>query len=183
MTKKIEVIKSLHEIAQDEHVEFVKFREKFSKYCKKNESAVTDLFRYLRGIEQDLSGYLNERPKINMDRAMIIKVLFVVKTELEIVRSNMINPDKLPKAPPPVGKWTNPKIDLIVLIYAIKNSINNGNVYYKTIQKCFEYIFQVNLGNISNRVGEPSGRIKKSKTGYFENLIEDFDQAYANLSK
>ena len=47
MTKKIEIIKALQKIAQNEHVEFAKFRKKFIKYCNENEDAVFDLLRYL----------------------------------------------------------------------------------------------------------------------------------------
>jgi len=47
MTKKIEIIKALQKVAQNEHVEFAKFRKKFIKYCNENEDAVFDLLRYL----------------------------------------------------------------------------------------------------------------------------------------
>lgn len=44
--------------------------------------------------------------------------------------------------------WTADKNDLVALIYAIAKSINNGNAAVKKIVRCFEYIFQINLGNI-----------------------------------
>jgi len=63
MTTKIEIIKVLQKIAQNEHVEFAEFREKLTKYCKKNEDAVFDLLRYLRGIEQELSDFYQRSHK------------------------------------------------------------------------------------------------------------------------
>ena len=193
MTTKIEIIKVLQKIAQNEHVEFAEFREKLTKYCKKNEDAVFDLFRHLRGIEQELSDFINGRIKISVERSVIIKVLKTVRTEIEIVRCRMkhpgyfihkpTKPPVLSKPPDPAGKWTKNKIDLIVLIYALKNSVDYGEVTYKALQECFEYIFQIKLGNISKRVVEAYGRKNQSKTGYFESLIEDFNQICDKLGE
>ncbi len=44
--------------------------------------------------------------------------------------------------------WTDDKIKLVALIYAIARSINNGNAKIKKIVRCFEYIFQISLGNV-----------------------------------
>jgi len=138
------------------------FREKFIRYCKKNEHAVEDLLRFLREKEQQISDCLNGRIHVDVKRAIVVKVLKTIRTEIDIVRYWMKHPGVLlhrkQKPPVPAGTWTNDKIDLIELIYAIQKSVNNGKVSIKSLQECFEYIFQVELGNIYDRVGELNER-------------------------
>ena len=99
----------------------------------------------------------------------------------------MNNPDKgvcqALKLPAPAGKWTNPKIDLIDLAYAIKQSVDKGKVTMKALQECFEYIFQVKLGNMYKRVGEYIIGKKAVKTEYFHHLIENFNQFISDKNK
>ena len=184
---KIEIPEMLQKIAQNEQVEFNKFRGKLIKYCKKNAHAITDLLRFLRGVERDLSECLKGRVEINVERAIIVKVLKTIRTEIDIVRYIMNNPEKevyqALKLPAPAGKWTNPKIDLIVLAYAIKHSVDKGKVTMRALQDCFEYIFQVKLGNMYKRVGEYIIGKKAEKAEYFHHLIENFNQFIADKNK
>jgi hypothetical protein len=49
-------------------------------------------------------------------------------------------------------QWTFPKIGLVELIYSLKELrvFNNGDADLKTITACFEYMFNVDLGNITS---------------------------------
>ena len=129
----------------------------------------------LRGIETKLKYCLEARIPENVDRAIVKKVLRTVKTELFIIKSKIKSPDLMeisaPKAPPPAGTWTSEKLNLIELIVAIvkTQSVNNGNVTQKAIQECFEYVFQVNLGNISNRFAEMD--IRKENDNLFLEVL------------
>ena len=187
--QEIEIIQILKEIAQNEHEKFKSFRERLIKYCNENENAVIWLLRILRGMEQDLSDCLNGRYTLNVDRPIITKVLKTIRTELDIIRYRMKHPklfeheSATKEAPQPAGKWTNEKIDLIELIYAIQMSVNHGDVTIKALQKCFEYIFQVDLGNVYKRLGELDDRKRESKTGYLETLVTNLNQIIEDLNR
>ena len=182
-----DIHKFLHEIAQNEHEKFKAFRERFVEYCIKNEKKVIMLFRLLKGIEQELSDCLNGHIHVKIDRIIILKVLKTIRTELEIVRYRMKFPHlfvhETTHTPQPVGVWTSDKIDLVELIYAIKMSVNNGNVPIKALQECFEYIFQIKIGNIYKQLGEINKRKKGSKTEYLESLIANLNQVIEELNR
>ena len=173
--KEIDIIKILKEIALNKHENYKIFRERFTEYCSKNENAVIVLFRLLKNMEIELNDCLNGNFQVDVDRTIIIKVLKIIRIELDIIKYRMKYPElfvqKQPDTLHPVGVWTNDKIDLIELIYAVKMSINNGNVTIKSLQDAFEYIFQVKLGNIYDRVGEINDR-KGQKATYLGSLIK-----------
>ena len=166
----INVIKTLQEISQNEPVKFKAFRDRLVEYCIE-EKAVLDLFRVLKGIELELNDCLTGRVPVGVERAIIIKVLKTTRTELDIIRCKMKYPEMIyftaAKKSLPVGKWTDDKVQLVELIYAIHNtkSVNNGNVTLKALQEGFEYIFQVKLGNISDKLREINER-KGDKVRY-----------------
>ena len=175
----LRIIETLNEIAKNEQEKFKAFREEFTQYCI-CEKAVLNLFRNLRSIEGDLQDCLEGRIEINVDRAIILKVMNTIQTELEIIRYKMkcsgLSDSTPPKVPKPVGRWTDDKLCLIELLYAIKQtkSINNGNITLKALQECFEYFFQVKLGNISDRISELLER-KTNKKMFLETLTVNFN--------
>ena len=164
----MDIKKELHEIAQNEHENYRAFRERLVEYCTK-EKAVFTVFRVLRDIETTLIDCLNGKVHVTADKAVVEKVLRSIKTELFILKTKLKSPELLeiaePKAPPPAGKWTTEKLNLIELIYAIDKtkSVNNGRATLKAIQECFEYVFQVELGNISKRIDEIDSRKAQNK--------------------
>ena len=178
MELKFNVIETLNYIAQNEHDNYITFRERFIDDCK-NEDAIFDLLRLLKGIEDELHDCLKGRIHISVDRNITVKVMKTIRTELDIIRYRMRFPglDNSPmlKSPKPVGLWTDDKICLIELIYAISHSgsINKGSITLKAIQDCFECIFLVKLGNISKRIDELM--IRREKKGYLETLITNLD--------
>lgn len=54
---------------------------------------------------------------------------------------------------PELLNWTEDKNDLIALIYAIAKSIDNDKAKIKKINRCFEYIFQIDPGNVYDALG------------------------------
>lgn len=86
-------------------------------------------------------------------------------------------------APPPAGKWTGSKLDLIELIYAIQISVDHGKVSKLALQKAFEYIFQVKLGKIYDRFPEIIDRKKGDKPKYLEILIHNLNRIFDDLNK
>lgn len=67
--------------------------------------------------------------------------------------------------------WTDDKNDLVALIYGITKSINNGNAKIKKIVRCFEYIFQIDLGNVYDALGDLNIR-KEGPCAYLKTLSD-----------
>jgi hypothetical protein len=174
----MDIIEILHELSENEPEKHKAFRERLTEYCMNTEHAVIVIFRILSGMEEELSECLFGVVKVDVDKAVIIKVLKAVKIEIEIIRYRMKNPEafelEFVNAPPPAGIWTDEKLNLIELIYAIckTKSVNNGNIKMKAIQRCLEYVFQVKLGNISNRIEEMDIRKENDKL-YLEILLNN----------
>ena len=81
-------------------------------------------------------------------------------------------------------KWTDKKIDLVELIYAIhtSNSINRGNIEISEIAEIFSEVFNEDLGNIYRTYAEIKNR--KNPTKYIdhlkEKLLEKIDHELGN---
>ena len=71
--------------------------------------------------------------------------------------------------------WTHSKIALVELIYAVKELgvFNHGEADLKTITRSFEYMFSVELGNISSSFQEILER-KKGYTNITDKLRDAF---------
>jgi hypothetical protein len=179
----IDIFETINEIAQNEHEKFKAFRERFIEYCEKEQTVVT-LFRVLKGIELELNDCIAGRVNINADRAIVEKLLKVIRTELTIVRYKMRYPAiielALPKVPQPV-EWIGDKIELIELIYAIY-TVNKKKIPLTALQDCFEYIFKVKLGNISGRFYQEIAVRKGGKIQYLAALIEGLNNFLNSLN-
>ncbi len=81
-------------------------------------------------------------------------------------------------------KWTDKKIDLVELIYAIytSNSINRGNIEISEIAEIFSEVFNEDLGNIYRTYAEIKNR--KNPTRYLDHLkdklLEKIDDELGN---
>jgi len=159
----IDIIQTLNEISQNESERLIAFRARITEYCI-NTKSVLYVFRVLKELELELNDCLNGLIYINVDRTVVIKVLRTIRIELDIIRLRIKDQSlmEFPESKPakPISKWTDDKLNLIELIYAIykTKSINNGKITLKEIQESFEEIFQVKLGNISNRINEIDNR-------------------------
>ena len=70
-------------------------------------------------------------------------------------------------------QWTYSKIDLTLLTYALKDLgvFNEGKADLKTIIRCFEYMFDIDLGNYSSSFQDVLER-KKGFTNITDKLRE-----------
>ena len=170
----MDIFQILQEISENEHENYKAFKNRLIVFCSGKGSAVVGLFRILKRMEHELEDCLLEKTKIDVDRSIIKKVLRTIKIERHILTYRLKNPaltnPEPAKSHPPPSKWTDDKIDLIELIYAIQKSVNNGNVSIKALQECFEYVFDVDLGNIEERIEEIVER-QGNKAHYLEKLI------------
>ena len=181
---KMDIKKILHDISHNEHEKFKTFKERLVKYCTDRKNAVSTLFRLLRTIEDELHECLKGVFKVNVERRIIIKVLKAIRIEIDIIRFRMKHPahyeQQMQGFPKSVGQWTGEKAVLIELIDAIQMSVNCGRVSVKALQECFEYIFQVDLGNIDEQLKELKKR-KGNKTQHLERLITHLNKVHDDL--
>lgn len=81
-------------------------------------------------------------------------------------------------------KWTEKKVDLVELIYAIHttNSINRGNIEISELAEIFSETFNEDLGNIYRIYAEIKNR--KNPTRYIDHLkdklLEKIDHELGN---
>lgn len=141
-----------------------------TQYCL-TENNLLEVYRLLRRIRYTI--------QINKDlfpqyESQYDYLLYIIDTEIEINRIKTEQPDlriKIPK----LLKWTDTLNALIELIYGTQNlSVNFGKGKLEEIAACFEFIFQIKLGNISEKFGDICTR--KPKKLYLdrvkENLLE-----------
>jgi len=86
----------------------------------------------------------------------------------------------------PAHKWTDPKVALVEVVYALhaKGAVDNGNADVKDIVEGFEYIFNIDLGNYY-AVFQQNIRLRKRKnrTSYLDSLIEYFERRMEYLDE
>lgn len=164
----------------DDKKSFCLIRNEITNYCSK-EKHIFQCYRNLKFLEVELQDLLDEPVQdFKKGKTIIFKILKVVKTEVEIakIRMKFANSledigEELP-ADIPRLQWTDTKTDLVELIYAVKSSLDDGNVTLKKITECFEYIFQIRLGNIYDKLNEISLR-KLDRTRYINKLMKNFN--------
>jgi hypothetical protein len=136
-------------------------------------------------MENELDDCLTGQIEVQVDRAIIIKVLKTIKIELFILKCRVKQPGlfdhETSKPVQPVGRWAGEDIELIELIYAIHTSVNHGAVSVKALQECFEYIFDIQLGNIETRLEEIKER-QGNKAVFLESLIKNLNKVHDELS-
>ncbi|HML65312.1 MAG TPA: RteC domain-containing protein [Dysgonomonas sp.] len=130
---------------------FYAFIKDLMDYCS-NERRVFSTYRVLNEIKADVT--IRNRT-IDLSICNIFERIYAfIDTEIAIAmckikNTNLIDIDCLPGNDLPVPlRWTNDKTALVALIYSIANSINSGKADISEIKKCFEYIFQIDLGDI-----------------------------------
>ena len=177
----MDIFKILQEIAENEHEQFKTFKNRLIEFCSGNGSAIIGLFRILKSMEHELEDCLLDKSKIDVDRTIVIKVLRTIKIERHILTYRLTNPALTNPDPPPASKWTGNNIDLVELIYAISLSAHDGNASVKALQECFEYVFDVELGNIEERIVKIAER-QGNKAHYLAKLIRQLNHFHDEYS-
>ncbi|NDV79793.1 RteC domain-containing protein [Dysgonomonas sp. 511] len=130
-----------------------------------NEKKIFSAYRILKQIKIDicLKGKVIDLTLYDLSERMIA----LIDLEMEIILLKLNNPELMhldkqdkvaDKMPPELLEWTDYKINLIELAYSISGSINNGNASMARIIRCLEFIFQVDLGNFYDTLGELNTR-------------------------
>ena len=157
----------------DEQEKYRFFKDKLEEYCI-NENKILVCYRIIRYIEFDLLLIKENICKYDVKEHIVDKLLFIIQIEMELLRTKIKHPElnetnneiiKLPKQ-----KWTDKKIFLVEIMYAIQPYVNNGNMKISALKRCFEYIFDIKLGNIYKSIEEISER-KVVKTKFLEQLV------------
>ena len=114
----------------------------------------------------------NQKPvspdrQVEMILTSINRLTVLAQARLDPGKDPQTGPDpyfSTPSVEPIRLQWTYPKVGLIELIYALKELgvFNHGKADLKTITKCFEYMFCIDLGNVSSSFQE----IRERKKGF-----------------
>lgn len=136
---------------------FQEFAEELICQCR-NEQKLFSTYRILNEMRTDIA--IKNRLYNLTVCDLFERICCFINTETKIASYKLKNPllieidkDEYSKTPS-LLHWTSDKIDLIELIYAIAHSINNGQASIEAIKKCFEYIFQINLGKVYDRMDD-----------------------------
>ncbi|GHV39096.1 hypothetical protein FACS1894179_03490 [Bacteroidia bacterium] len=143
------------------------FAEELVWYCR-NEQKVFSTYRILNEMKTDIA--IRNRMYDLTVCDLFERICSFINGEIELAQAKIKNPlwiesdkDILSSKTPSLLLWISDKINLVELIYAIAHSVNNGNASIEEIKNCFEFIFQVNLGNIYDRVDELKTRVNTAK--------------------
>ncbi|WP_165044884.1 RteC domain-containing protein [Dysgonomonas sp. ZJ709] len=166
----VSIIENLKNEEVDRRLE--SFVHEMIEFCS-SDSRIFTIYRILKEIEVDIA-----LKKKSLDPSMagiLEKICSYINTEVEIAlfklnQPTLIDIENNMKADiPPLLKWTDDKVALVELIYAITKSVNNGKGSAKKIVACFEFIFQINLGNFYDTLSAINDR-KTNITRYLDSL-------------
>lgn len=145
-----------------------------TKYCS-SENNLIEIYRLLKRLKYEI--------QINEDKYLTFRASYeyltdIINTEIEIIKMKIKEPELRVKIPR-LLKWTDTHSALVELIYGTKDlSINQGKGKLEEITACFEFIFQIKLGNISEKFNDIS--MRKSKKLYIDkvkdNLLNKINQ-------
>lgn len=160
------------------------FAEELVRYCR-NEQKVFSTYRTLNEMKTDIA--IRNRVHDLTICDLFERICGFLNAEIKMAWAKIQNPELIEWDKdvsckiPPLLHWTSDKINLIELIYSISHSINNGNASIDEIKRCFEYIFQVNLGKIYDRMDELKTRTETAK--YINTLPEQLLKNIFNTKK
>lgn len=149
------------------------FADELIRYCR-NEKKVLSTYRILNEMKTDI--IIKNRMYDLTVCDLFERICSFINAEIKATWAKIKNPLLIEldiedhSQIPSLLHWTSDKINLIELIYAITHSINNGNAAIEDIKRCFEFIFQVSLGNVYDRVDELKTRVNTAK--YISTLPE-----------
>ena len=148
------------------------FVHEMIEFCS-SDNRIFTVYRILKEIEADIA---LKKKSLNPSMADTLeKICSYINTEVEITLFKLNQPalidieNKIKADIPPLLTWTDDKVALVELIYAITKSVNNGKGTTKMIAACFEFIFQVDLGNFYNTLSDINLR-KRNVTRYLDTL-------------
>ena len=180
-----DVIDFLNNDALNEQEKCKAFKERLDEFCS-TEHRVLSLFRFLKTVETDLKGCLKGAVQVNVDKLTVKEFLNVTQIELRIARYKISHHELAEERIPckfPIGEWTDNKVDLIELVYAISqvHSVGHGKVSIKAIKEAFEHIFGIDLGNIHDRLDDIAVR-KGQRARYLEKLLDGLNNYLDNMA-
>jgi len=181
-----DLITSIHKKSKIEVVD-AKFHELIKlmiDYCS-TEGSLFKVYRILKRIEADVN--INLQKSDLTPHELLSKLLFYIKAEVDIVIYQFNNPDLIDRFAtqqdlPKQLQWTDDKIALVELIYAILPSVNNGKTSVKSICDCFAFIFQIDLKG-SYRMFIDINLRKTDVTRYLDSLPNNLQRQLDKLNE
>ena len=174
-----EFINLLNDHSRDDFERLRIVKERLSSYCLENENKF-NCWRVLMTIKRDMEYCYQDQKRFGAEKSIIERILKILGDEMKIVKYSIKYPELkingIKKDGLPSLIWTADKIDLVELIYAIKNSLNGGDVDIIDITRCFEYIFNVKLQHLVYGYIKRISLREDPRTEYLNNLIINLDR-------
>jgi len=182
LKKLIEALANTHEKQKLVHL-FDSFLDALVYYCE-NEKNVFRGYRILKQLEGELR-YLNDDIRSSL-HWIVEKLLFSIRSEEKIIEFQIRHPGVITLGNPIKEFqtsliWTDDKIALVELIYAISKSLNNGGATIKSIAESFESMFQIELGSYYRILLDINNR-KTNVTRYLDTLPSNLWSALDKLN-
>jgi hypothetical protein len=98
-------------------------------------------------------------------------LIYIIDTELEVLDMKLRHSQYRIRIPKPL-KWTHTHVALVMLAYALQKFLNRGRAQLQDIIACFEFVFQVRLGNYSATLDEVR-RSRLKALAFFEALKQN----------
>lgn len=144
-----------------------KIADNLAKYCS-GEINLLEAYRLLRRARYSAQLNKDNFPGFTSQYNFLIHI---IDTEIEIIMLKIKEPE-LRMRIPKLLKWTDTLTALTEIIEGIQNlSINHGKGKLEEITACFEFIFQVKLGNISDKFADI--RMRKSNKLYIDRVRDN----------
>lgn len=158
----------------DKNIDFIQYY--------RSDKTILDDYYFLRGkhdLELSLESFYFERDPLfstNYDfkvAKILANDMLAAYLNAEMIKLNNIFEDEGINTPRTKETWTDTKIALIELLYAIQTagSINNGNIDIKRLVSYTENVLNIDLGDVYRGYLEIRSR-KGSRTAYLDKLIE-----------
>jgi hypothetical protein len=132
------------------------FISQLMQYCE-IENNLLDVYRLLKTLKYIIQVNQDKYPELESQCDYLI---YLIDLETEITDFKIKDPQlriKIPK----LLKWTESFTDLVEIIEGLIFAINKGKAQQQEVQECFEFIFQVKIGGLSEKKGEIGRRKRK----------------------
>lgn len=140
-----------------------KLVEEITLYCNR-EADLPQVLRFLKRMRYHTEGRQGE----DMQARYLV---YIIDIELEVLEMKLKHSEYRIRIPKPL-KWTGTYVALVMLIYALQRYLNRGKAQLQDIVACFEFIFQVRLGNYSTTLDE-ARRSRYKALAFFDTLKQN----------
>lgn len=162
--------------------EFNSLLNELTTYCS-SQIDILNTYRFIRGLENEFISCTHDLKENPITYSYVTKVKGALTIEKEVIELKIKYPDlRKAEVPYPSVKWTDSKVALVKLIYALQKSLNHGKATIKEIADCLQFVFQINVGNYYDIIQDINLR-KDNPTRYLDSLVKNLEEVLRDLNK